>query len=92
LIAIEVALSSATDSTTLNAPFICGALTATDSGYMLTNAGASEKIEKFGHFSYAFDKSDKLIRLTDPAGNIQELTYQQERLTRVDDLSSGRNH
>jgi YD repeat-containing protein len=83
-------LSSITDSSTLNAPFIGGTLTATDNGYTLTNAGPPEQIEEFGHYSYAFDKFGKLLRLTDPAGNIQELTYQEERLIRVDDLSSGR--
>jgi RHS repeat-associated protein len=64
-------------------------LTAT--GYELMNAGQPGMIEKFGHFKYTFDAKGRLTTVTDPAGNKQQLTYEGDRLTRIDDTSSQRS-
>ena len=66
-------------------------LSVTTGGYTLTNAGAPESVEKGGNFAYEFDTDGKLLTLTDPSGNVQEVAYDTYGYPEsVTDISSGR--
>ncbi len=66
-------------------------LAITGTGFQLTNAGAPESIEKGGNWTYDFDSNGKLLSLTDPSNNVQEVSYDSNGdPTQVEDLSSAR--
>ncbi len=66
-------------------------LTIVSGGYQLTNAGPPESVEKGGNWTYDFDVNGKLMSLTDPSNNVQQLTYDSNGdPTQVEDLSSAR--
>ena len=50
-------------------------LTQTITGYHLANAGPPEAIKVAGNYSYDFDLAGKLIQVTDPSNNVQQLAY-----------------
>ncbi len=65
-------------------------LIQTGSGFELLDAGPPGSIEKTGQFKYEFNTSGNLTSITDPQGNIQELTYVSGKPTLVTDLSTGK--
>ena len=64
-----------TSSAPTQEPGVYGVLSVTGSGYELTDAGPPEEIFKAGNFNYEFDSNGVLLKVIDPAGNEQELTY-----------------
>ncbi|MBN8547672.1 MAG: hypothetical protein J0M12_00005, partial [Deltaproteobacteria bacterium] len=81
-------LDYGTGATPLGAPGNYAVLTETPTGFLLSNAGTPENLRSTGNYSYAFDTDGKLLSITDPAGNVQTLTYTSGQLTEVLDVSS----
>jgi RHS repeat-associated protein len=66
-------------------------LSAITGGWKLEDAGPPESVDAAGNYTYEFDSNGKLVEIVDPAGNIQELTYDLNGdLEEVEDLSTGR--
>ncbi len=59
-----------------------------DGSFVISNAGPPTHIRRYGNYRYEFSATGKLMKLRDPAGNWQILTYNGSNLYRVDDLSS----
>jgi RHS repeat-associated protein len=70
------------------APGVYSSLSVTGTGYTLSGAGEPENIRSAGNYSYDFDSGGKLLTITDPNGNTQDLTYTSGKVTSVTDNAS----
>lgn len=81
-----------TSSAPTPAPGVHAVLSQITGGYTLTGAGEPGEIWRAGNYSYEFDSAGKLIELTDPSGNVQEVTYDGSGYPiEVTDLSTNRS-
>ena len=60
------------------------------SGYVLSNASEPIVADRAGNFIYHFDDDGKLLKVIDNLGNVQELSYSGDDLTKVTDLTTGK--
>jgi RHS repeat-associated protein len=73
-------------------PGVFSQLVATSKGWALINAGPPSSLHRSGNFRYDFAANGKLLRVTDPSGNIQQVTYDPSARNpvQVADLSTGK--
>ncbi len=66
-------------------------LTQSSGGFVLDDAGAPDEIFRSGNFTYEFDTAGRLLKISDPNGNEQLLSYDSsDRPELVTDSSSGK--
>jgi YD repeat-containing protein len=70
------------------------ALRKTSTGFILENAGPPKSITAFGRYTYTFENTSsgraRLTSLTDEHGNVQQLFYENNVLSKVEDLTTKR--